>query len=708
MKLFNFKEFKENAASNEVTLKDYLSYLESNKVEIKEAMDTARELGLDESVSSELADNLEFLDKLLEIIDGYKRDIIIQSIDNLSLEDLQSLYENKIDIYKRELAEAEATLGYYNSQISKAEKEYNKNMFDNGYDKKYYEEADTENFFNRPATAYEYVKNLLEQDKLDEEELKQKLFTVLNFEAKKALKESDNNVINCMVDGIINLFVKCHKLNKMLSNKTEYIVNSLVANNGISRILVEFFRKNITEELFLDIQNIDRENTRFFKNLPELVQNKLKEERINGDCYRGLLDFYLAIENHSVEEFKPFDTVELDKLLKERESALKDVELAKSKIELEEKFVQDREKLREYLKSQIVNNGEKNISFSMLDNYIQTAQNEDNLEEIYNIQEFKRQKNEEIDRLREIYKAKESSLEKKVNLEQLSIDESVAEYIVDAELTRSDQISIMVNMERELEKLEGRIKQFKGSSLKSVLSGTNRKNIKLFKEKYNNLVEDTFRKLTDDYCSLLTIPSIGKNGKIASSLSKGKNVKSFDDLSYLAHDFWNLEEFEEQIVNFDLASKEDLDKLSKIQKYCVNKLFHFNKDEDGFYKFSIEEDERTTLLQCQESIVCLAKALYQKIKSINADNAIDEYAEELKSYGLTSFALEDIDAAIENCLSIVRDLDSEEERLSQQQNYYGIEGITTLDEAIKFRDMLIGISECYVPKEEIGMALKNR
>ena len=258
MKLLNFKEFKDNATTD-VTLKDYLSYLDSNKVEVEEAMTTARELGLGTEVNEELVAKIDFIDKLLEIIDANKRDIVMQSIDKLSLEDLQSLYDNKIGQYERELEELKSNQDCYNKKISEAEKAYNKQMIEHGYCVDNYDSSDTAEFFEMSVSAHEYVKTLMEQDKLDEEDLRDKLSIALHFETEMLGKENEDeqknrindNIIKCMIDGIVGLFVKCHKLNRMLSDKSEYIVNSLLADNGISKIIIEFFKEDITENLFL-------------------------------------------------------------------------------------------------------------------------------------------------------------------------------------------------------------------------------------------------------------------------------------------------------------------------------------------------------------------------------------------------------------------------------------------------------------------------
>lgn len=712
MKLLNFKEFKENAPS-EVTLKDYLSYLDSKRLEVEEAMAIAKEFGLTEVASPELNEKMAFLDKFLEIIDGNKKKVIMQSIDKLSLEDLQLLYSDKIDVYTRELDEIKSKLRYYDAKIETEKESYSKKMLDNGYAEEYFEQEDTADFFENPMSAFEYVKFILEQDEINEEELKQMLSIAIRFELKKANKKANDNVIKCMIDGIVAIFVKCYKLNKMLSNKSEYIANSLLSNNGISKIIVELFGKDITDNLFLDMQNIVKESYEFFKYLPKDVQEKLRDERINGDCFKGLFDYYYSLLNGYASQFKPFDTKKLDRLIEERTNVKEEIVLAKNKIEAEKQFMQDGEKVGEYLKSQI-NLDDSNVpSYEMLNNFVQLAQGgmKEEMLRISKIDEEMANNTNAINRLEEILNTPAYVDDSEQN-NQIT-PAMLIEPIVDIEQARYDQIKIMVDAQKKLEAKEQQIKELKENKVKSVVSKSCRQLLSQYKSEYNNIILDTYSKLDNDGIALVEAPNIvvdREHGQVSIASAKNKYPENFDELVTVTQVFWNIEEYRDEILNYGILSKEDIEKLTTIQQHCVKKLFSYTKNKEGFYEFSIEEGERDYLLHCQDSIVCLAKALYEaRLNKTDVQGNLDsEIVDELKSMGLEVFNKEELQRKIFSLTKANDALKNEKDILVEKCKDSMIEGIDSVEEAILYRDMLVGIDEYYVSTDEIMDVLKVR
>lgn len=710
MKLFNFKEFKENSASD-VTLKDYLDYLDSNKEEVKEAISIANELGINDVASPELNEKMTFLDKLVEIIDGNKKSIVIQSIDKLSLEDLQFLYEDKLDVYKHELEELKSKLGYYDSKIRAAEDAYEEKMVINGYAKEYYDSADTNDFFALPKSSFEYVKNIIEQDELDEEGLKQMFSDAITFEAGKIKKVFNANVVNCMVNGIVALFVKCHKLNRMLSNKSDYIVNSLLADNGIGKIIVELFGKDISDNLFLDMQNRTKESNKCFTHLPKDVQVKLREERFNGVCFNGLFDYYYALSNGKENEFRPFDTKELDNLIEEKFSVEKEIELQENKIELEKQFIQDAEKLREYLKSQINLDDSNAPSYAKLDSFVELAQNgmKDEMTRISEIDEKVISNTNKINRLEEIlddqvYADVEEEVEDAIS------QELYIEPIVEVEQARYDQIKIMIDAQDKLKEIAEKIKELKANKVKSVVSKAHRQLLNQYTQEYNTIVLDTYSQLDKEGILLVEIPELivdKEFNQLKAAPSKNKKPETFDDLANVSQVFWNMDDYRDEIMTCSEFTKENIDKLTTIQRHCVNELFAFSKNEDGIYEFPIEDEAKEYLLQCQETIVCLAKTLYNQ-RLVEKDMPKDmtselspELVAELKMMGFTSFEKEEIQRTIFALTRENTSLNDERSIIVEQCQDNMIEGINTVEEAIMYRDMLVGISEYCLPADEI-------
>lgn len=458
MKLLNFKEFRENSMTSEVTLGDYLTYLDGQKAEINELM--SMPIPLDEDIISELQANLDFIDKLEEIINGNQKSIVIQSIDKLSLEELQSLYDNKLDEYNTEMDTLNELLDETKKNIDQAKEDYENKLRSEGYAREYYEADDTSVFFDSTVSTFDYVGMILSQDELDETELKNAIATAIDFETKyptgndySSITESEK--LHCMIEGIVSLFVKCHKLNKMVSNKTEYIVNSLLSESGIRKIIVEYFGKDLTNEVFLDMQNSVRENTLFFKGLPEEVQNNLRRERFCGDCFKGLDNYYCSL--HSEEVYVPFESDDLIRLYEEQQSINNDISLVTNKIEVEKQFIQDDERLRDFLKSQIAIDDSDVPTIAKLDNFVETTQDdkEADLRRINEV-DYKMDVNTKyITRLEEILDYPEYSQEEDEELEEDILQSSqIMDLFVDVESARLDQIKIMIDAERALEELE--------------------------------------------------------------------------------------------------------------------------------------------------------------------------------------------------------------------------------------------------------------
>ena len=710
MELLNFNEFKANFTASEAKLDDYLSYLEAQKAEIYDLM--SMPIPLDGEIMDELKGNLSFIEKLEEIIKGNQRAIVIQSIDNLSLEGLQSLYDNKLDEYNSEKNTIEELLVENEDKIEDAMHVYQTKLLNCGYDKKYYEASDTLVFFDRPESLFDYVRMIISDQEFDEEILKEDLSKAIRLENDKL----DKNVLTSMIDGIVNLFSKCNKLNKMVSGKLDHIVNSLLSEDGIRKIFSEGFKEDLTDRIFLNMQNVNKENTLFFQGLPESVQEMLLTEKFCGPCYQGLNAYYFSLRTDDI--YVPFESEDLKRLYDEKATLEEDLKLVSNKIEVEEQFIQDQDKLKEFLKSQVTIDDTNVPTIAKLDSFVSSAQGgkEKNLERINYIDQTVGYNNELISRIEEILQYPEYSEQEDDQDNELLQSSEIMDIYVDVEAARLDQIKIMVDAQRTLETLEKGIKELKNSKVKNILSRSHKQELSRLERKYSEVILDTYDRLKDEGILTVEAPqkfSFDGDGQLMPTNFRNKEPKNFDDLTYTSHIFWNIEDYMDEILSCGLATKEDIEKTVTIQKHCVNRLFNYSKDEDGYYQFTIDDQEREYLLQCQENIVFLARALYQARvereqlpEGSNAKYLRPEIVAALEEMHIVDSSKEALQRSVFDLARENESLTYEKETLVASFENAMIDGIDNIDDAIKYRDMLIGLKDYCIDTEEIKKSLR--
>ena len=95
----NYKEKNENA-----TLKDYVSYLETKQREIETSLSFAKSMLLSESAIENIKNQMKIILRMIENVEQYMGNIVLHSIDDLSLEELKSYFK---DDYKHLLEQIE-------------------------------------------------------------------------------------------------------------------------------------------------------------------------------------------------------------------------------------------------------------------------------------------------------------------------------------------------------------------------------------------------------------------------------------------------------------------------------------------------------------------------------------------------------------------------------------------------------------------------
>ena len=99
MKILSPSEYKKQ--NKDAYLNDYVTYLEEKQQEIEIVMESAKFFALSESVLFDIEKQSEEIMNILIVIEKYTEQIILNSIDTLSLSELQSYFESLNDFDNR-------------------------------------------------------------------------------------------------------------------------------------------------------------------------------------------------------------------------------------------------------------------------------------------------------------------------------------------------------------------------------------------------------------------------------------------------------------------------------------------------------------------------------------------------------------------------------------------------------------------------------
>jgi len=329
-----------------------------------------------------------------------------------------------------------------------------------------------------------------------------------------------------------------------------------------------------------------------------------------------------------------------------------------------------------------------------------------------------------------------------------------AEEIIEAFLTeeqrRHQQITIMISIENELDKIYKNIFEKKKSASFITKRLTSYKDsLKQLQKQYQETVERGFTQLKENNLLHINTPQVetlNTNQLVITNYTHcQRNPQSFDELLRLPQVIPNIlanidKNIQEQILkeNSNFSSwTEYINYLLKEISQLANKLFDFLKYEDGYYLFSTTEKEREVLSVQHTKLVSILEMDYKKKKNIRIElenqnitldkdkvailETILEQGNNLSRENLANYIektkkeLESLKQTLSEyptfCKKIGIELPSEpnknkmpsEEKQDPEENIkkLNIDDIKTLEQAIAYRNLLSELQQYLVNPQEI-------
>ena len=769
MKILSPSEYKKQ--NKDAYLNDYVTYLEEKQQEIEIVMESAKFFALSESVLFDIEKQSEEIMNILIVIEKYTEQIILNSIDTLSLSELQSYFESLNDFDNRrekankKKARLRQKLLIINGRIEE-------NLYQNGRKKEFYQVDDVEEFFKENMSREQLLGNVLSDNTLETLEIDFKEVVKMEGEFQQVILSDDK--IEYLWLEFVGLIEKCKKILGYSEESKDQLIKILLSEKGIGQIFNSEFHENTYMYIVDDLLNLSKIRTKFYQGLPSELQKKLLTEGFKGDIYQELYATYQSIKNGEELE-TDFNKKELLKKAKV-EKLLEGIEYTLTSIDAEEKcnreFLSDREAMISILKSKMIAFFKENqISLNFVNEII-----EDTEEKLGN---YKLKLLEKLDLF--LSKTKKLKLAQRILLNPsyhsffedvellnkrklyqamgVNATEKVIEPFLLEEKRRFEQIYIIVNMQQELEKIYDMIRDKKEhSNFITKRLPSYKEELKTLETTYQVVKEKAFQELQEKNLFQVNAPCVKSNialGTIEVLPSRAlvEIPSTFEELCKLSQTFWDMSiEFDTNTQNRFLADQTEFENWSDYiyslmyrQGSLVCSLFNYCKDQDGYYRFNPPEN-REELLKVQARIVAIADfACKERIKfkqemeekEISLDSRKVEELEAIlgKNSNLSRDALA---LYIENAKQELKELTiflaqhqedysklgimlpningeakepsvSKYDELEARMKLLHIDEIETLEDAKCYRNLLLELNEYTVPKEDIKtFYLKHR
>lgn len=772
MKILSPVEFKEQ--NPKAYLGDYITYLEKAQQEAEDTLANAKLLLSDKSIIESIQKQAEEIFQMAMIVEEYVGQIILKSVDTLSLEELQSYFnfeeENRIaEEQKLKLEEDKASL---RTRLAEIEKQIENNLYANGRVKEFYEAKDSDEFFKVNQEPVSYIEDLLSTSNNDQvfnnmiEQLRKQIRFALETECHIQNVELEANKIDEIINKIVELFNKCKNIIKYTPEAKQQLSKVILSDSGIKQILPEGFDENTSINLVTDLMNLKKIVTTFYSNLPKQLQDRLVNERLQGETYRTLERTYKAYLNG--------EELPSDDLSHEEKREKKEIETALEKIKYEivslnadkdsqEKFLTNAEAMRSVIREDITKTLNGKVSAKDIGSIINEAEakSEKLKADLLNANEELSSKSKDLEEAEKLlldpeyhffFQAVERNNVRRIyQAFGVKVTDEVIEPVLEEEQNREVQIRIMCDLQKSLQKLEDEIKQTKEkANFITKLLPSYKERLKSLEAQYQEAVNRSFTELKEKDLFQVFAPVISEEstiGNVITTYSEEKQSPSeFGELRGIKQTFWNMPTgIDENTKKRFLSDNEQYDSwdefyqdLMKQQSELVKKLFNFTKEEDGHYVFWASEEDREKLKNTQSIIVELLLSIYEERKAFrdnlgeskdeldeekvvklehflgkganlsreNLANYIDQTKgkiEELKQI-LGSNQSECVKLGIEipqDAKEVKDETEEETKELEAKIKGLNLDGITTLDQAIEYRNILLGLEEYTVPSSEV-------
>ncbi|MDE6141089.1 MAG: hypothetical protein K2G03_00655, partial [Bacilli bacterium] len=277
MGLTGIREFYQQ--SDDKSIKLYQEYLAAVKKEISEGMVEAKKLfGDKDNVVIQIGEKICFIERIEKIIANSLKEIVSNSIINMSDSELLKIIGEHINGLKQEREESVKSLEALRKEKEQKSSDYVNKMNQLGYDVNFYKNVDVEDFFKEIKSASEYIMDLVRTD-LDKDALRatfswlyastdvQEMLADMILSLRKIAKISDEGVVK----KAISTFLTPEKFGRIVGIK----------------------EKNECLKSFELLQKELKMRTEFFERLPENLKDEITKQGImEGETYHNLEELY--------------------------------------------------------------------------------------------------------------------------------------------------------------------------------------------------------------------------------------------------------------------------------------------------------------------------------------------------------------------------------------------------------------------------------
>lgn len=696
MKLMSLQEFYDNNNCKTKDISLYLNHVNEKKKELVESLDDAVNLGLSAKVVDSLQEQINFIKDLELIINSSYKDILRTSIDNLSIEDLK-YFANKILSESGYYEEEERLANILSEKLyeKKKKEEQNKELLEScGYKESYYQAEDTESFFREIKSPEEYVKDLINSN-MNKGELSA-IFTYVDEENHQELADK---------------IIKLRKIIKL--SKSEDIINETISSFISSNVLGKIEYKQI----FIDLQNKLKYITKFFKGLPDNLRDSIMEEGlIEKETYGTLRSIYADYQKNGkiVLPANP----EIEALDEEINKIDEEKNILKIKISKLQREVANAQSIKEFIKKNLIDTRENNLSYNSLTNYIEehTGENKsiskkDRL--LSYSQDIQTIMSDENNQDLEIIQAR-NSIRLMNALGSDATEESIYSIYI-AEERRLKQYQILVEAIRCLNDLKKQIDDITNSrSIFKNLSGANDKaKSKLLSDYYNKCKE---------YYKLLEHEDLLKIYECHNDLQKEQEMYDrphcfeaiFDNVDlplYVITETSYAELRARNIIPNDF-SREDLNKFFKVRYALVKELFTIERTKTMNYMliFSLDDIMLDQVIDLQKEAVNFYKKLYESRKEERLEIVkrsewplSKEMRHLIKGLNLDegNITEECLEKLNQELLMQIKQIDEESEQMDTSENTNRTFDDMSFDDVKEYYSMLSEIYQSMLPSDEV-------
>lgn len=765
----NYKELNPNAS-----LEEYIDYLERSQRDLEEAMEIASSLDLDKGIVEDLQKKMDEIVNIATILIKNQDKIIINSIELLTIEELQEYFQSEKESLSKEKQKLLNSKNKLQAELQRTTNEFQKHLHLCQKQEEEFRQNNTKIFFQPIDSTTKMVTSFM-YDSYNRDELFNNFKNAILQESKIQQKFISEERASELSEEILSLIEKYRMIAKQMSSRDENLAKKLLSQEGkltIFSILPEEFDYQTCHYLIIDILCKEKRKTDFYQHLSPNTQKQLVEERFQGEKYKELYLLYQKVQRGEslLEDLIPKDIQQEKSAIKEQ---IESVDKLLVTIEAEEETISqllgNKQEMQENLKRKFSSMMQIESTEELIKRIEQALEKSEQLSadfqqklkntviEIENMMKDIEEANQILSNsYYQNYFEQEEIRTTKLLLKTLGISatEMVTEPYLDVEEKRLIQFETIINIQRELSKiqqtyqtLEPERKHYLRNFIKSKAY---QEKMETLKKHYQQIVNDGFNKLKEQNCLNVLAPTIdilkSKKGHIVTVPQNVKVPQNFDDLANVAEN----QTFMDLIHSSFLSNmegefcKEDdwshvIEDAQNTQISLTFKLFDFKKDEEGFYKFSITDEEAKKLLEVQTFIIKILKKDYeirsQFTQMANQRTIILEWEKEKefeKKFGgefrketlenfilemskkielLWLFLLKNKDECHKLNIEIPEEIlkkeeslveDTEKSRLVNQPFLdLNIEGIKTIEDAKKYREVLLEMKKFKVSPEQI-------